>query len=114
MGRFINADDTNMLELQLNSMFKDNLYCYCSSNPVNNVDCNGLFGTPIQWAMATIGAVAGWVLGDYVVRYFGYKKGIKYWAIRAGIGVGGAVIGWFAGTALLKAVTNFIYIHIQI
>ena len=111
VGRFINADDTNMLELQLNSMFKDNLYCYCSSNPVNNVDCNGLFGTPIQWAMATIGAVAGWVLGDYVVRYFGYKKGIKYWAIRAGIGVGGAVIGWFAGTALLKAVTTFIYTH---
>ena len=31
--------------------------------------------------MATIGAVAGWVLGDYVARYFGYKKGIKYWAI---------------------------------
>ena len=25
--------------------------------------------------------------------------------------VGGAVIGWFAGTALLKAVTNFIYTH---
>ena len=61
--------------------------------------------------MATIGAVAGWGLGDYVARYFGYKKGIKYWAIRAGIGVGGAVIGWFAGTALLKAVTNFIYTH---
>lgn len=50
VGRFINADDTNMLEMQLNSMFKDNLYCYCNSNPVNYDDASGL--SPRWWHLA--------------------------------------------------------------
>ena len=32
----------------------------------------------------------------------------KYWAIRAGVVVGGTVIGWFAGAAIAKVVKAFV------
>jgi hypothetical protein len=70
-----------------------NLFAYCGNNPVNMADESGHFGTPIQWACAAIGAIGGWFFGDYVARRLGYAKGWKYWAIRAGVTIGGAVIG---------------------
>ena len=36
---------------------------------------------------------------------------LKYWAIRTGVIVGGAVIGWFVGTAIIKIVTRFLISH---
>ncbi len=53
-------------------------------------------------------------LGDYVAKQFGYKSGWKYWAIRAGVTIGGAVIGWFAGKAIVKVVTKFLKSHPKI
>ena len=50
----------------------------------------------------------GWFLGDYVAKQLGYYSGLKYWAIRTGIIVGGAVIGWFAGTLLTRILANFL------
>ncbi len=85
-----------------------NWYLYCQNNPTNETDPTGLFGTPIQWACAAVGAIGGWFFGDYVARYFGYESGCKYWAIRAGVTIGGAVIGWFAGSAVVKAVTAYV------
>lgn len=41
VGRFINADDVNVLGMQLSSTFKDNLYCYCNSNPIMYTDASG-------------------------------------------------------------------------
>ena len=38
----------------------------------------------------------------------GYYSGLKYWAIRTGIIIGGAVIGWFAGTLLTRILANFL------
>lgn len=35
-------------------------------------------------------------------------KGWKYWAIRTGVVVGGAVIGWFAGTAIAKLISLYL------
>lgn len=36
-GRFISADDVNYLGIADNVVSKDNLYCYCNGNPVNNL-----------------------------------------------------------------------------
>ena len=103
-GRFLNADGQFNPETGLVGM---NLFAYCSNNPVNMVDQDGDFGTPIQWACAIIGGIAGWYFGDYVAKKFGYT-GWKYWAVRTGVAVGGAVIGWFVGTAILKVATKFL------
>ena len=108
-GRFLNADiycDTGT-----NTPLSTNMFAYCENNPIIRVDKTGKFGTPLQWAMAAIGGIAGWFLGDYVAKKLGYKSGWKYWAIRAGVTIGGAVIGWFAGTAMLKIITKFLLSH---
>lgn len=54
------------------------------------------------------------VFGDYVAKKLGYSSGWKYWAIRAGIVIGGAVIGWFAGTLITKTVASFLKSNPQI
>ena len=43
IGRFINADDVSVLDVKIQKTFKDNLYIYCNSNPVINIDANGCF-----------------------------------------------------------------------
>ena len=43
VGRFINADDVTILGMQLNGIYKDNLYVYCSDNPVIFRDKTGLW-----------------------------------------------------------------------
>ena len=106
-GRFINADKTEVLNIT-NNVKQANLYIYAENNPINYIDSSGDFGTPLQWAMAVIGGIAGWFFGDYVAKWFGYRSGWKYWTIRSGVAVGGAVIFWFAGTALLKVATRFL------
>ena len=106
-GRFINADKTEVLNIT-NNVKQANLYIYAENNPINYIDSSGDFGTPLQWAMAVIGGIAGWFFGDYVAKWFGYRSGWKYWTIRSGVAVGGAVIFWFAGTALLKVDTRFL------
>ena len=111
-GRFLNADvycDTNT-----GTPLSTNMFSYCENNPVLNIDKSGKFGTPLQWAMAVIGGVAGWFLGDYVAKKLGYSWGWKYWAIRVGVIVGGAVIGWFAGKAIVKIVVKFLKTHPKI
>ena len=99
--RFISQDDP-VLSNDQGQPLGSNLYAYCLNNPVMNSDPSGCFGSPVQWVMAAIGGIAGWFFGDYIAKKLGYKSGWKYWAIRTGVVVGGSVIGWFAGTSLLK------------
>ena len=75
------------------------------------MDQYGYFGTPIQWIFATVGAVAGWFLGDFIAKKLGYYSGWKYWAIRVGVIIGGAVIGWFAAKLLTKILQAFLDSH---
>ena len=90
------------------------LYAYCYNNPVDECDINGC--SPIQAVFAAIGAIAGWFLGDYVAKKLGYypNKGSfwsrsTYWTIRAGVVIGGAVIGWFAASVLTIIIKGFIF-----
>ena len=41
VGRFINADDVKYLDVSESEVSKDNLYVYCNSNPINNIDSEG-------------------------------------------------------------------------
>ena len=58
--------------------------------------------------MAAIGGVAGVLFGEFIAEQLGYTSGWKYWAIRGGMVVGGAVVGWFAGTLITKLATNYL------
>ncbi len=79
-GRFLNADEPTMLLMNQGNLLQYNLFAYCGNNPVMYSDSTGHFGTPIQWVMATIGAIAGWYFGDYIARKFGYApSGKGFW-----------------------------------
>ena len=113
IGRFLNADDVQQLATPIN-VGSILLYAYCYNNPVIGYDSNG--NSPIQAVFAAIGAIAGWFLGDYVARCLGYypDKGsfwskVTYWTIRTGGVIGGAVIGWFAASALTVIIKGFIF-----
>ena len=107
--RFINADIPEIASIGKDISVGTNLFAYCNNDSVNNSDPTGAFGTPIQWVFAAIGAIAGWYLGDYVARKLGYSSGWKYWTIRAGVIIGGAVIGWFAASVLTAILKSFIF-----
>ena len=47
VGRFLNADDTGFLGIS-GALLGWNLFAYCESAPINKVDIEGTFGTPIQ------------------------------------------------------------------
>lgn len=107
-GRFLNADDINYIGSNEN-ILSYNLFAYAENNPVNYIDENG--NAAINIICAAIGALVGWSFGDYVAKKLGYKSGWKYWAIRTGVAVGGAVIGWFAGTLIAKIVAGYLKSH---
>ena len=48
VGRFLNADDIKFLDMAENMVSKNNLYCYCNCNPVNNIDPEGNLMLAIQ------------------------------------------------------------------
>ena len=54
IGRFINVDDVSYLDISENTIGKDNLYVYCNSNPVNNIDPKGnlilFIWTKVSWS----------------------------------------------------------------
>jgi len=115
VGRFISEDNKEFIKNIGIDLEEYNLYSYCYNNPVNMVDENGHFGTPIQWICAVIGGVAGWYFGDYVARKFGFvphgkgwKNSTNYWLIRSGVVVGGAAVGWLSGLALMKVASSFL------
>ena len=61
-GRFLNADNVMFIGAT-GTVLSANIFTYCENDVVNKVDDNGMFGTPIQWAMAAIGGDCG---GDFV------------------------------------------------
>jgi RHS repeat-associated protein len=105
IGRFLNSDAIESLGSAY-SIQCFNFFAYCYNTPTSYFDPDG--HSPLQWAMAIIGGVAGWLFGDYVARKLGYSSGWKYWTIRAGVVIGGAVLGWFIGTAITKIATKFL------
>jgi RHS repeat-associated protein len=104
-GRFINSDELNYLGAS-GTILGNNLLAYCENNPVNMVDHDGHFA--INVFCAVIGGFAGTHFSDYIAKTLGYRSGWKYWAIQSGVVVGGAVIGWFAGTLIINAISGYL------
>ena len=53
-GRFVNADDVEVLEVEQENLAQYNLYAYCLNNPVNRADESGELSIP-NWAKIGIG-----------------------------------------------------------
>ncbi len=90
IGRFINADDTGVLEVDQDSLIENNLFAYCLNNPVNMTDDTG----EIAWFVA---AAIGGALFDTAAYMIGCAiSGEKMtWA-----GVGkAALVGAITGVA---------------
>lgn len=72
VGRFINADDVSVLGIKDISIYKDNLYCYCNSNPVNAIDPTGKLASEIYLAYEFIKACVALV--SAVILYCNREK----------------------------------------
>ena len=56
-GRFVNADDVEVLSVEQGNLNQYNLYAYCLNNPINRLDEDGNLSIP-NWAKVAVGAVA--------------------------------------------------------
>ncbi len=69
--RFINADDTSVLQMTQGELLGANLFAYCANNPIMNSDSTGYFVTQIIIGMAI---AAGVYFAGLIGRY--WYKGI--------------------------------------
>ena len=60
IGRFINADDMQVLGVEQGNLLEFNLFAYCLNNPVNGVDSEGYFFQALKGA--AVGAVVGVIM----------------------------------------------------
>ena len=101
IGRFINADDVNVLDIDQGSFLQYNLYAYCLNNPVNMTDSDGYI--PFFAITGIFGAVIGGVIGYAKTgSWQGALKGAAIGGVAGLIG-GGAAAKVLAGSALAKS-----------
>ena len=48
MGRFLNADNEDVLDVSNNVINDNNMFAYCTNNPINKVDDSGKFPLRVQ------------------------------------------------------------------
>jgi len=131
VGRFINADDTNILDGGNYHMLENNLFAYCFNNPVNMTDEDGqwpswvtkvLIGTAVITALAivtvctagtgtvlaavAVGALQGAAAGAVVGAASGAAFGAISHRVTTGSwkGVGGAALNGAATGYMMGAV----------
>ena len=89
VGRFVNADDSETLTYQMDSVQGKNLYQYCFNNPVNMEDEDG--GWP-KWVTQVAIGVGAIVIGAVAVTA-GVKTATMSGVIGAVVGASTGVIG---------------------
>ena len=74
VGRFVNADDTDVIFAKPQELYSKNLYVYCDNNPVIREDIQGYFPIP-----CIVGAVVGAVVSgfSYVLSSGGEIDGVE-------------------------------------
>ena len=94
-GRFINADNTDILTATPMDLTDKNLFAYCDNNPVLRVDDGGNF-----WWIA-LGAGIGAVVGGGISAYVQYKtSGHVNWRVVGSDALAGAITGGLAMTGV--------------
>ncbi len=68
IGRFINADDTDILDGGNDHMLENNLFAYCFNNPVNMTDDGGYWPS---WATKVLIGAGAIVLGAAIIAATG-------------------------------------------
>ena len=104
-GRFLNADDIQILNISKEIINGLNLYCYCNNNPVNDKDESGyLFGFLLALLVGGIvGALvsaAGTFVGDVIGNISNFGFNFSSWEFSNWQTYVGASIGGFIGGAL--------------
>ena len=98
-GRFVNADNPEILFEEQDNLLQYNLFAYCFNNPINMTDSTG--ESPAHIIGGILGGVTGAALGKLLADALGLK-GFKRWALIAAATVGGAVLGAFLGPYVAK------------
>ena len=103
IGRFISADDPEVLLESQDSILQHNLFSYCWNNPVNMIDLSG--ESPANIVGGIVGGIAGAALGYLLADALGLT-GWKKWALISAATAGGAMLGAFIGPYVAKAAGN--------
>jgi len=84
-----------------------NLYMFVMHDPVNFIDSSGLFATPANIIGGLVGAGLGAIIGVAIANHFeltGWKRGV----VIGGSSAMTAVVGWFAGPAVVNVASHAI------
>lgn len=115
IGRFINADDPELLQLFAGSdqILATNLFAYALNNPVNHTDPTG------EFVQAIVGGVIGAIVGAFTY-WLEWKLGMRKWngwffaghiILSAGLGAVGAHFRYWAKFSNLAAkIANKLYL----
>lgn len=108
VGRFINADDVEIFEIKINTIYSDNLYIYCNSNPVNSIDSNGYMEkhwyNSTKWVARIIDlAVFFWGIGSSYKAVITFIRKNRNKALKVCEKELRKVIGWNAAGMIASA-----------
>ena len=118
VGRFVNADDVNVLTTLSNQILGINLFAYCNNNPIMNKDKSGYFA--FIWSVV-IGAIFGVFVLYIIDLIINLITGIKKWwlptsslaeylAAAAGGAIGATGIGKWAAVIASAVINGATYI----
>ena len=99
IGRFISADNHELLLEDQGNLLQYNLYTYCWNNPVNMADFDG--ESPANVIGGIVGGAIGAGLGYLAAEQLGLT-GWKKVVVVAGAAIGGAIIGAVVGPKVAK------------
>ncbi len=118
LGRFINSDDINTIDVTKVALNGLNLYAYCLNNPVNKTDATGLwwfFDDLIAAFTGFVVGIVGQLVSDLVTSAFTKKWCFSSWETYFGAALGGLVGGWaslyvgpVAGNAIGAGLSTFV------
>ena len=112
-GRFLSADNTDVLSDSPMSSTNKNLYSYCDNNPIVRADNSGeLWNLIIGAAVGAVAGFVGQVVSDIVTSVISGEVTISNWQTYTGAvvggAVGGAILGGTGNVALANAATGAI------